>query len=313
MLGVRPVGFLPFGGPLIRYLLILTLQLWGESAGAQWAWNEVPAGDAHQSGSFQNPKLSESSGVAVSRKYPGVLWTLNDSGNPAWLFATDTLGRDRGTFAVTRATNVDWEAITIAPCGSSDCLYIGDTGDNYEQRSSVRLYRVSEPVPNAAGGEARPTAPAQRLEVRYPDGAHDVEAIYVDQAGDSYLISKGGRAGVHLYRVPAAAWKTGKALAQPFGTLPIQTGWLGGMLVTDAALAPGGQRVAVRTYRSIFLFRRFPAGQLTPERGRPACSVAQLERQGEGAAWLDQHTLVLTSESALGYPGTVSLARCPPS
>jgi hypothetical protein len=313
VLGVRPVGFLPFGGLLIRYLLMLTLQLWGEVAGAQSAWNEVPAGEAHPSGSFQNPRLSESSGVAVSRKYRGVLWSLNDSGNPAWLFATDTLGRDRGTFAVTGATNVDWEAIAIAQCGSSDCLYIGDTGDNHERRPSVRLYRVREPVPNGGGGKARPTAPAQRLELRYPDGPHDVEAIYVDQAGDSYLITKGGRAGVNLYRIPAAAWKAGNAMAQPLGSLPIQTGWLGGMLVTDAALAPSGQRVAVRTYRTIFLFRRSPGGRLAPERGHPACSVAQLERQGEGAAWLDEHRLVLTSESTVGYPGTVALAQCPPT
>jgi hypothetical protein len=312
MLGMRPGGLLPIGRLLIRYLLALTLQLWGEIAGAQSAWNEVPAGEAHRTGTFENPKLSESSGVVVSRKYPGVLWTLNDSGNPAWVFATDTLGRDRGTFAVTGATNVDWEAISIARCGSSDCLYIGDTGDNHERRSSVRLYRVAEPAPDPGPGEGRSTAPAERIEVRYPDGSHDVEAIYVDQAGDCYLITKGTTRAVGLYRVPASAWKVGHALAKPLGTLPIQTGWLGGILITDASLAPGGQRLAVRTYQSVFLFRRSADGRLTPERGHPACSVAKLEAQGEGVAWLDQQTLVLTSESAVGYPGTVSVAQCPP-
>jgi len=313
VLGMRPGGLLPIGRLLIRYLLVLTLQLWGEIAGAQSAWNEVPAGDAHRSGAFQNPKLSESSGVTVSRKYPGVLWTLNDSGNPAWLFATDTLGRDRGIFGVTNATNFDWEAISIGPCGSSDCLYLGDTGDNREGRSSIRLYRVVEPAPDSAGGEGRSTAPAQRLEVRYPDGAHDVEAMYVDQAGNCYLITKGTSGGVRLYRVPASAWKLGRALAQPLGSLPIETAWMGGKLVTDAALAPDGKRVAVRTYQSIFLFRRSPDGRLTPERGHPACSVARLDIQGEGVAWLDQKTLVLTSESTLGYPGTISVVQCPPS
>jgi hypothetical protein len=312
VLGVRPVGLLPFGRLLIRYLVLLALQLWGETGAAQSGWNEVPAGEAHHSGSFQNPKLSESSGVAASRKYPGVLWSLNDSGNPAWLFATDTLGRDRGTFSVTDATNVDWEAISIARCGSRDCLYIADTGDNHERRPSVRLYRVVEPVPSAGGSDIRPTAPAQRLEIRYPDGAADVEAIFVDPAGNSYLITKGGGQGVGLYRIPAAAWKAGQASAQPLGSLPIQTRWLGGMLVTDAALAPDGERVAVRTYRSIFLFRRSADGRLTPERGQLACSLGELEMQGEGVAWLNQGTLVLTSESVIGYPGTISLARCPP-
>jgi hypothetical protein len=309
---MRPLGLLPFRGLLIRFLFWLTILLWAEIAAAQSAWNEVPAGNAHQTARFQNPKLSESSGVAVSLQYPGVLWTLNDSGNPAWLFATDTLGRDLGTFAVTGATNVDWEAISIARCGPNDCLYIGDTGDNYDRRSSARLYRVAEPVPNAGGGEPMPTAPAEQLEVRYPDGAHDVEAIYVDHIGDTYLITKGGRAGVQIYRVRAATWEAGQALAEPLGGLPIQTSWLGGMLITDAALAPGGQRIAVRTYRTIFLFRRSADGRLTPERGSPACSLAKLESQGEGVAWLNRQTLVLTSESGVGYAGTVSLARCPP-
>jgi hypothetical protein len=134
----------------------------------------------------------------------------------------------------------------------------------------------------------------------------------VDQAGDCYLITKGGGGGVRLYRVPASAWRTGQALAQSLGGLPIQTGWLGGMLITDAALAPGGQQVAVRTYRRIFLFRRGPNGGLVPAPGHPACSIAQLDAQGEGVAWLDPETLVLTSESAVGYPGTVSVARCRP-
>jgi hypothetical protein len=105
----------------------------------------------------------------------------------------------------------------------------------------------------------------------------------------------------------------GHAVAEPFGTLPIQTGWLGGMLITDASLGPGGQRLAVRTYRSVFLFRRSLDGRLSPESGHPACSVAKLDAQGEGVAWLDQQTLVLTSESTLGSPGTVSVARCPPT
>ena len=307
---MRTFGLLPLGRLLIRCLTLLTLQLWGQRVGAQAAWQEVAAGDAHRSGTFQNPRLTESSGVAVSRRYPGILWTLNDSNNPAWLFATDTMGRDRGTFAVTGATNVDWEALAIARCGSTDCLYIGDTGDNRELRSSVRLYRLAEPRPDAAG-HRQATVPAQRLEVRYPDGAHDVEAMYVDQAGDCYLITKGLTGVVELYRLPASAWKVGHAVAEPWGKLPIETAWFGGMLVTDAALAPGGQQVAVRTYQSVFLFRRDSHGRLTPDAGYPACSVAKLEPQGEGIAWLDRVTLVLTSEGGIGSPGAVAVARCP--
>src|SRR2546425_6370951 len=37
---------------------------------------------------FHSPRLVESSGVAVSRAYPGVLWTHNDSGDRPYLYTT---------------------------------------------------------------------------------------------------------------------------------------------------------------------------------------------------------------------------------
>src|SRR2546428_7078065 len=39
-------------------------------------------------GTFQSPRLVESSGVAVSHAYRGVLWTHNDSGDGPYLYAT---------------------------------------------------------------------------------------------------------------------------------------------------------------------------------------------------------------------------------
>ena len=272
---------------------------------------EARPADGHVTAIFQSPALRESSGVAVSRRQPGVLWTIDDSGNPPWLFATDTLGTDRGAFRVAGARNHDWEAITVGPCGPSDCLYIADTGDNFERRPSVRLYRVAEPDLRASRRAPPRTALAMSVEVRYPDGPHDVESVLVDSAGDAYLVSKGLLGTVRLYRVPASAWRSGRVTADPLGALPIDAGRQLGRLVTDAALAPGGREVAIRTYREIFFFERLPDGRLRPRSDRPVCSVAGLEVQGEGVAYLDAGTLVLTSEAGYGRPGTISVVRCP--
>ena len=38
---------------------------------------------------IQSPRLIESSGVAVSRAYPDVLWSHNDSGDGPYVYATD--------------------------------------------------------------------------------------------------------------------------------------------------------------------------------------------------------------------------------
>ena len=102
-------------------------------------------------------RMVESSGVAVSRAHPGLLWTHNDSGDDAYVYATDLAGTDRGTVRIRGAKNVDWEDITLAACPTQQatCLYIADTGDNNNRRKSVVVYAVPEPAPPTDKGPTR--------------------------------------------------------------------------------------------------------------------------------------------------------------
>ena len=272
---------------------------------AQSTWTMQSPVQPRHTGVFRNPRLAESSGVAASRRQPGVLWTLNDSGNEPSIFATDTLGRDLGTLRVTGADNYDWEAIALGPCGRRECLYIADTGDNLESRGEVRIYRVPEPA-LPAGSPA--TSAAEALEVRYPDGPRDVEAAFVGADGTVFLISKGRDGTVRAYRVPADAWvERDPVVAEALGGLPIETGSLGN-LVTDAALSPAGDRVAIRTYVAVFLFTLTRRNTLLPL--GVACDAAGLQVQGEGISWLDHRRMVLTSEGGFATPGTIVVLGC---
>jgi hypothetical protein len=272
---------------------------------AQSTWKMQSPVQPRRTGVFRNPRLAESSGVATSRRQPGVLWTLNDSGNEPWIFATDTLGRDLGTFRVTDADNNDWEAIALGPCGRRECLYIADTGDNAESRGEVRIYRVPEPT-LPAGFRAIP--PPETLELRYPDGPRDVEAAFVAGDGTVFLISKGRDGTARAYRVPARAWTEGDpVVAEPLGGLQIETGGFGNR-VTDAALSPSGDRVAIRTYLAVFLFALTRQNTLLPL--GLACDAAGLQVQGEGISWLDDRRMVLTSEGGFGTPGTIVVLGC---
>ena len=102
---------------------------------------------------FQSPRLVESSGVAVSRAYPGVLWTHNDSGDGPYLYATDLRGTDRGALLVPGAQAIDWEDMSLGPCPVAfrlqprACVYLADSGDNMEFRPFVTIYAVPEPPP----------------------------------------------------------------------------------------------------------------------------------------------------------------------
>src|SRR5262245_41247001 len=57
------------------------------------------------------PGLVESSGVAISRRTPGVLWSHNDSGNDSILFAIEPNGTARGRMRVPVRMR-DWEDIS---------------------------------------------------------------------------------------------------------------------------------------------------------------------------------------------------------
>lgn len=295
----------------------LALAMLATPLAAQTAWTTVPPEQARRTGFFANRLLTESSGVAVSRRFRGVLWTQNDGGNAPLLFATDTAGRDLGAFRVRGADDVDWEDIALGPCGdpaagAQACLYIADTGDNKENRKSVAIWRVPEPDPASARSGAMPeTVEAERLAFRYPDGAHDVEAVWVAPSGDVHLVTKGRSGGVRHFLLRAGLWGgRGKATAELVQSLPIDRAGRADRLVTGAALSPDGRRVVVRTYGEAFFFTVGADGRLVVPPRPLACNLGGLELQGEGVAWLDGERLVLTSERALLRHGTVTIVRC---
>ncbi|HEV8123578.1 MAG TPA: hypothetical protein VGP80_05015 [Gemmatimonadales bacterium] len=288
---------------LIRLSLLLSLAL----QPAELLWGQAAPGDLKATflgqHPFQQQRLTESSALVVSATQKDIFWTLNDSDNRAELFATDTLGRDRGVVRIEGAENVDWEAMARARCGNADCLYIADTGDNRERRTSVRIYRIREP---RAGRDSvgRPNA---ILTVTYPDKPHNVEAILVTPAQDVYLITKTSAEGPIVFRVPGSAWSRTEVQAERIQTLPIPSNQAGSFLVTDASLGEAG-RVAVRTYRYIYFFR-FDGTRFAPVNTGFRCDARGLEVQGEGIAWLNGDTLATSSERAMAGGG-ISRITC---
>ncbi|HEV8264328.1 MAG TPA: hypothetical protein VGQ06_05210 [Gemmatimonadales bacterium] len=274
-----------------------------------------------QTGEFHSRRVVESSGVAVSRAHPGVLWTHNDSGDGPYLYATDLHGRDLGFLLVPGADAVDWEDVALGPCPTrpGTCVYLADTGDNSERRSSVTVYAVPEPDPPVGAGDTlRTTAAPAILQLRYPDGAHDVEAIYVSPRDAAlYLVSKGRSGGIRLYRVDREQWprageartRAAVATAWRVQTLDVSPNAEAGRWVTGAAIRPDGRLVAVRTYSEIYLFTPGIGGRLASARERP-CGIAGLETGGEAVDFLDDSTLVLTSEALGRRAGRIHTVVC---
>lgn len=286
----------------------------GPALSLQTTWLRRPPLEARQTGAFERTDLDESSGLAPSVRHRGILWTIEDSGNDPVLFATDTLGRDRGRWRVAGAENDDWEAVSTGPCGGRTCIYIADTGDNRERRDHATIYRMREPAPldaeSSVGGEGEITA-RERLRFTYPDGPRDVEAMLVAPDGSVLLVSKGRSGRIRAYRLPPSAWAArGTPAAQALGPLPLPATGAVADRVTDAALARDGRRVVVRTYVDLYFFE-LRRGRLVPARPPVACGVMGLDVVGEGVAWRDDGAILLSAEGALGVRGGISVVRCP--
>lgn len=259
-------------------------------------------------------KLRESSGVAASRVHPGVLWTHNDSGDDADLYAVDFSGNVLAEYEVDDARARDWEDIALGPCPGvgGDCLYIADTGDNQLRRARYRIYVVREPSVDSGAGAADVDIPLLgRTIFEYPGRvARDAEALAVAPDGEVLIVTKGRAGFVQLFSLGQLdfADEDARPTARLVTTLPIEPWWGIGRVVTGAAMSADGTRLAVRTYSEIFFFARAADGSLTP--AGDACFVADLADGGEAVDFLGDSALVLTSERHHGHPGAIDVITC---
>ncbi len=260
-------------------------------------------------------KIPESSGVAASRTFEGILWTHNDSGHRPLLYAITLSGDIVAELAVPGASMRDWEDIAIGSCPSvivttsGYCIYIADTGDNLERRQAVRLYVLPEPNPRTPA--MTETEPAIEINFRYPNGAVDVEGIGVDPSGIVWLVTKGRRWPIELYSLdlepirslpPATTLEAVAVDTLSLPRVPL-AGW-----VTAAAVSPSGNRLVIRTYVDIYFYDRTRDGRWIP--APPDCHIGAIEPQGEAIDFLDEGTLVLTSETLPNRPGPIHRVIC---
>jgi hypothetical protein len=203
-------------------------------------------------GNLENTQISEASGLASSRLYPGLLWAINDGGDDPLLYAVGTDGADLGTFRVEGAENFDWEALASFRWRDTAYLLIADVGDNWEQRQTVTLYVVKEPAITAGGIDNGKVATiAWQIGFTYEDGPLDCEAVAVDVARQRvFLLSKRNLTPV-LYELALQPIEQDTiAVAHRLTTVP-HFNW-----PTAMDLAPDGLSAVVLTYNNGYLFKR---------------------------------------------------------
>lgn len=247
--------------------------------------------------------LGEASGAAWSRAHAGAFWSHNDSGGDPelYLVAVDGSSAD---LPVRGAAMRDWEDLALAPCEQGRCLLVGDIGNNGPDHP-LTLYVVPEPPPGARWATVSTSHTAV-----FADGRQrDAEALFALPDGSVFLITKGNREPVELYRWPTPLSPRDTARLERVRELAPEPEQPGDR-VTGASASPDGRFVAVRTYSTLALYR---TADLLGS-GDPFARVDLLplgEGQGEGVALGDDGGVVLVSESGAGrLPGTGALLSC---
>jgi hypothetical protein len=235
---------------------------------------------ARVTGRVTTEATTELSGLALSHSQARVLWTHNDSGDRARVFAVAPSGRLRADVSVTGAEHEDWEDIAIGPApDAGDALYIGDIGDNDEERPAVVVYRV--PEPRVVRGAPNATAPAQRLRLRYPDRPHNAEALLVDPSSGALVIvtkESGGIAHVYVADHPSTATTT---TMRRVGRLSLGSD----EPVNAGDVSANGRTIALRTSDRAFVWSRRTGESLASAmRRRPCAPRAYLGVEGQSEA-----------------------------
>ncbi len=241
-------------------------------------------------GQLEAPPKLETSGLAASRRSPGVLWTHDDSGGAATLYAVTTTGQRIGAVHLRGVKNEDWEDLAAFELDGKAWLLVADVGDNDAQRPQVRLHLVGEPaLAELKSADELRVRLARTIRLRYEDGPRDCEAVAVDAAERAvYLLTKRDEPP-RLYRAE-----------------------LGAMIGSDATDSD-----AVIVARRVGSVRHIPSPTLAQQRvkgyqGRRRAEVTAMDFSTDGtmAVVLTYGELLLFPRRA-GEPWADALARTP--
>ncbi|MFK5985374.1 MAG: hypothetical protein QM479_08100 [Pseudomonadota bacterium] len=152
---------------------------------------------------IENQDIDESSGLAVSTRYPNVLWTHNDSGTASIFYAMDFTGKHLGTFFMGGEFPRDWEDMSSFKLKGKSYLLIADTGDNNEIHYNASLSIYKEPDVYQPKLQQQIMEPLWTIDFQYPkDKSYDVESVAVDVVQNKIILLSKRNKKVHVFELP---------------------------------------------------------------------------------------------------------------
>ena len=228
--------------------------------------------------------LQEASGIAASRRNPGVLWVHNDGSSGA-VHAVGVNGAHLATFFLGRAVS-DTEDIAVGPgpVAGVSYLYVGDSGG---KRRDVQILRIPEPIvdPGRTGSPISTFfSGVDAFTVSYPDGKHDAESLMVDPSSrEVFIVTKQG-GGARVYRAN---------LNNVFPGSQVQWGFVTSLPFANASggdISADGTQIVLRREDFVQTWERFNGEWIGTTLSRSGTGIPvigpPLEPNGEGIALL---------------------------
>lgn len=189
----------------------------------------------------------EMSGLAASRRYPGWMWGVRDSGNPASLYALRAKNGNPGAFEMTEfpvpgTRNRDWE----------DVVYGEDAGGSYlavVDQAARLVLKLAEPDPTRPGTARLLATYPYRFPDSSPQGTcgprDNVEAVFLfpPLTGRLHMVRKASApAGVYAFGALSPSTVNEPTLV---GRLP-DAG-----CISVAAVSPDGRRLVTASHDTL--------------------------------------------------------------
>jgi hypothetical protein len=245
--------------------------------------------------------LDEASGLAVSIRNPGVVWSHNDDGNDGRLFAFRTNGTGLARYNMNASFgstgDIEDMAVGPGPVAGNQYLYVADIGGGDSVRNTVRIVRIPEPVVpplTQSGPPVLDFAGVQVFTLQYPTFFFwDAEGMLVDPlTSDLYIFTKFNNVS-YVYRANlnnAAAGSTN--MLELLLTVPFNE-------VSGAAISHDGSQIALRNEYTAQIWLRCPGETVSNALTRAGQTIPVMnlnaEPNGEAIAFLPNGRGYLTT------------------
>ncbi|GJM16613.1 MAG: hypothetical protein DHS20C13_19400 [Thermodesulfobacteriota bacterium] len=246
---------------LFLAITAITFMLYGGNSSAELCskWSE-----GKKAGVLDHNLINEASGVEASRKFPGRLYHINDSGGGHFFYISDVKGDQTKKIRIDGKAikKSDFEAVSVGKCFDKSCLFIGDIGDNTITKDSVEIIVIEELEDYETSIE-----PLYRIKFQYPDQPHNAEGMALHPNGDIYIITKEENLRdleaypAKVFKLPAEKWQqkgnTNHKLIY-VGDIDLRiinpSGTAYGQVVSSLDISPDGKKFMILTYENAIEF-----------------------------------------------------------